>query len=187
MLQLLVYCTKPMWSEADVHRVPIFLSSRLNWLPPPPHPQASILSPPPLIPGGEGTLACGKGGRGSQFGRWDRLSGTLSIALSLYGSEADTTQNKTPFIQRQRGMKRKGHEGVTEGRRGQIYCTDAKGRGGGYCCHWAVEAGWGMRVPACLCTVCSQQIFSTRYPSKGTLSHTPINLTVRHLSSLFCT
>jgi hypothetical protein len=40
-------------------RVPGFLSSRPNWLsPPPPHPQASFAPPPH-------TLACGRGGWGS--------------------------------------------------------------------------------------------------------------------------
>jgi hypothetical protein len=48
--------------------VPGFLSSRPNWLPPPLHPQASV-APPPLVPRGWDTLAGGRGGRGSQFGR----------------------------------------------------------------------------------------------------------------------
>ncbi len=34
--------------------------------------------PSPLVPGGGGTLVCGRGGR-SQFGRGDRHSGTLGI------------------------------------------------------------------------------------------------------------
>jgi hypothetical protein len=52
-----------------------FFSSRPNWEPPPPHPQAS--APPPLVPGG--TLACEREGGGSQFGRGDRHCGTLGI------------------------------------------------------------------------------------------------------------
>jgi hypothetical protein len=41
------------------------------------HPQA-VLPPPALVPRREGgTLACGRGGWGSQFGRRDRHSGTV--------------------------------------------------------------------------------------------------------------
>ncbi len=42
------------------YRVPEFLSSRLNWVLPPPHPPAKVSS---LYPrgGGGGTLACGGG------------------------------------------------------------------------------------------------------------------------------
>ncbi len=50
--------------------------------PPPPHPQAR-LSPP-----GQDTLACGRGGGGSQFRRGDRHCGTLGIYV-LCGSVAD--------------------------------------------------------------------------------------------------
>ncbi len=32
--------------------MPVFLSSRPNWLPPPPHPQASVDPPPLLVPKG---------------------------------------------------------------------------------------------------------------------------------------
>jgi hypothetical protein len=39
-----------------VYRVPGFLSSLQNWLPPPPHPPASV-APPPLVPGGTHSLA----------------------------------------------------------------------------------------------------------------------------------
>ncbi len=71
-----------------VDRVPGFLSSRSNWLPPPPYPQAKValqrtgMFPPPphpplppfgyLVPGGGGdTFTCGRGGGGSKFGRRD--------------------------------------------------------------------------------------------------------------------
>jgi hypothetical protein len=62
--------------------VPGFLSSRPNRLPSPPHPQASV-APHPLVlgGGGEGTLACGKGGGGSRFGRRDKHSGTLGTSI----------------------------------------------------------------------------------------------------------
>ncbi len=54
-----------------VHRIPYTecpaFSSRPNWLPPPPHPQASVA--PHLVPGGGG----------GQFWRRDRHSGTSSI------------------------------------------------------------------------------------------------------------
>ncbi len=52
----------------------------------PPHPltRRSVASPPPLGPKDE-TLACGGGGGGTQFRRWDRHSGTLGILESLYG------------------------------------------------------------------------------------------------------
>jgi hypothetical protein len=52
--------------ERSSHRVDRrlgFFSSRPNWDPPPPHPQANV-SPPPLVPGGGGggnTLACRRG------------------------------------------------------------------------------------------------------------------------------
>jgi hypothetical protein len=68
-----------------IDREPGFLSSRPNRLPSPPYPQASVALPP-LVPGGRGTFACGRGGRGNQFGRRDRHSGTLVIVKSLlYG------------------------------------------------------------------------------------------------------
>jgi hypothetical protein len=57
-------------------RVPGFLSSRLNWLPPPSHPQASFV--PFLWWGGRHTRS-GRGGGGNQFRRRDRHSGTLGI------------------------------------------------------------------------------------------------------------
>jgi hypothetical protein len=45
-----------------------------NWVRPPPHPKASVASPP-LVPGGEGhTFACGRGGVRTPFGRRDRHS-----------------------------------------------------------------------------------------------------------------
>ncbi len=43
-----------------------------------------VLPSPQLVPWGEDTLACGREGGGSQFGRRDRHTGTLGIALSLY-------------------------------------------------------------------------------------------------------
>ncbi len=53
-----------------------FFSSRKNWDPPLPHPQASV-SPPFGSGGRGGTLACGRGG--SQFRRRDRYCGTPGI------------------------------------------------------------------------------------------------------------
>ncbi len=62
----------PDWGLAErgrghrVYRVPGLLSSRLNWLPPPPHPQASVALPLGSWEGGGGnTLACRRGGGGS--------------------------------------------------------------------------------------------------------------------------
>ncbi len=55
-----------------VDRVPGFLSVRPIWRPLSSPPQACV-APPPLVPGGD-TLACGRGGGGSQFGRRDRHS-----------------------------------------------------------------------------------------------------------------
>jgi hypothetical protein len=43
-----------------VDKVPGFLSSRPNWVHPPPHPQSSVAPPPPPWLGGGGT----------KFGRW---------------------------------------------------------------------------------------------------------------------
>ncbi len=55
-----------------VYRVPCFLSSRPNWLPPPPHPQLSVA--PPLVPmGGTHSLA----GEGAGIANSDELTGTL--------------------------------------------------------------------------------------------------------------
>jgi hypothetical protein len=51
-----------------VYRVPGFLSSRPNWLPPPIHPQASIAfsPPPPLVPGGGTHSLAGEGTGGGE-------------------------------------------------------------------------------------------------------------------------
>jgi hypothetical protein len=46
-----------------VDRVPGFFTSRPNWDPPPPHPQASVF-PRPFGSGRRNTLACGRGSRG---------------------------------------------------------------------------------------------------------------------------
>jgi hypothetical protein len=59
-----------------VDRVLGFFSSRPNWDPPTPSPAGECV---PLFGSGGDTLACGKGGGGSQFGRGDRHYGTLSI------------------------------------------------------------------------------------------------------------
>jgi hypothetical protein len=53
-----------------VNSVPGLLSSSPNWPPPAPSP-ASECCRLPLVPKGGDTLACGKGGGGSQFGRRD--------------------------------------------------------------------------------------------------------------------
>ncbi len=80
-----------------VDRVPGFLFSCPNWLPPPPYPQASV-APPPFGSRGD-TLASGKGA-GGQFGRRDRHSGTLGIIQSLYVLYEETSTlvwyNKLP-------------------------------------------------------------------------------------------
>ncbi len=66
-----------------VYEVPGFLSSRPHWLPPPFTPQR-VLSSLSLVPRGE-THSLGERGRGgggeggNQFGRRDRLCGTLGI------------------------------------------------------------------------------------------------------------
>jgi hypothetical protein len=65
-----------------VYRVPGFLSSRPNWLPRSPLPQASVALVPLWFQEGGDTPAGGRGAGGSQFGRRkDRhsVSGTLSI------------------------------------------------------------------------------------------------------------
>ncbi len=62
------------------HRVYTRLSLQPSELaPPPPHPQASVPPPPFSSKGGGDTLAGGRGGSWSQFGRRDRHSGTLGI------------------------------------------------------------------------------------------------------------
>jgi hypothetical protein len=64
-----------------IDRVPGFLSSRLNWYPPPPHPLASVPVPPPFFARGGHTHLrhLRERRRGSQFGRRDRHSGILGI------------------------------------------------------------------------------------------------------------
>ncbi len=57
-------------------------SSRIG-SPPPPHPQESVAPSPPLVPRGGTTLACGRRGGGSQFGRRDRHSGTQYNIIPL--------------------------------------------------------------------------------------------------------
>jgi hypothetical protein len=60
--------------DVDYHRVDRvlgFFSSRLNWDPPPLHPQAVVL-PPPRFQRESG---------GSQFGRGDRHCGTLWVCV----------------------------------------------------------------------------------------------------------
>jgi hypothetical protein len=63
-----------------VDRVLSFLYDRPNW-DSPPHPLArrQVCTPPPPQFQWEGTLACGRGGGGSQFQRGDRHCGTLGI------------------------------------------------------------------------------------------------------------
>ncbi len=53
----------------SVVRVVCFFSSRPNWDPQPPHPQASVSTLSPFGSLGGDTLACRKGGGRSQFGR----------------------------------------------------------------------------------------------------------------------
>jgi hypothetical protein len=61
-----------------VYRVPGFLSYHPNWVPPPPHPQESVVSPS-LGPRGETHSHAGEGVGGSQFRRWDRHSGDIPL------------------------------------------------------------------------------------------------------------
>ncbi len=63
-------------------RAPEFLSSRLNWVPPPPPPHRVCLPQGPKW-GGRHTLACGGVGGGTQFRRMARNSGTLYCIISL--------------------------------------------------------------------------------------------------------
>ncbi len=70
------YCRQFLYQRVD--RVLGFFSSRPNWEPLPPHPQASV-SPPLWFRGGGGTLACGRGGGEVQFGRGDRHCGIRGI------------------------------------------------------------------------------------------------------------
>ncbi len=53
---------------------------------PHPHTRRRFLHPPPPppVPGERGTLACGRGGRGSQFQRGDRHCGTLRIFVLCF-------------------------------------------------------------------------------------------------------
>ena len=61
----------------SVDRVPGFLSSRSNWVRPFLHPQASVAPPLVWFRGCGVTLACGRVGGRTQFGRGDRHCGTL--------------------------------------------------------------------------------------------------------------
>ncbi len=60
-----------------LYKVPECLSSRLNWVPPPPTPKARVAPPrarTQLGAGGEGgTLACVGGSRGTQFRRLEKI------------------------------------------------------------------------------------------------------------------
>ncbi len=60
-----------------VYRVPGFLSSRPNWLPRSPLPQAIAAGRPTLVPRGGYTPAGGEGGANSDEGRTDTLSVVL--------------------------------------------------------------------------------------------------------------
>ncbi len=73
-----------------LHRVPEFLSSRLNWVPYP----ASEFPPPTWVLWGQ-TLACGKGGGGIQFRRLDRKSGILCGMIPLLDYSWLTVSTKT--------------------------------------------------------------------------------------------
>ncbi len=63
--------------EHRVDRVLGFFSSRPNWDPQPPHPQASV--PPPILwfPEGRDKLACGTGGANSD-------EGTDTVVLQVF-------------------------------------------------------------------------------------------------------
>jgi hypothetical protein len=65
-------------TECTLYRVLGFLSSRPNWVPPPPYTQESV-APPLYGPNGGDTLACGGVSGGTQFRRRDRHYGTLVI------------------------------------------------------------------------------------------------------------
>jgi hypothetical protein len=66
-----IFCSTILFRNR-VDRVPGFLSSRPNWLPPLPPAQASVAPPPRSVPRGD-TLACGRTSGGSQFGRRQTL------------------------------------------------------------------------------------------------------------------
>jgi hypothetical protein len=74
------------WREHRIDRVlGFFLQSSELGSPPTPSPSGKCV--PPLIPEGKGdTLACGRGGGGSQLGRGDRHCGTLGTYV-LCGRE----------------------------------------------------------------------------------------------------
>jgi hypothetical protein len=65
------------------HRVPCFLSSRPNWVPPLPHPQGSVAPPPFGSWGGSHTCMWGRGWW-TQFQRRNRHSGTVCIILGAF-------------------------------------------------------------------------------------------------------
>ncbi len=76
----LVLCLRWLDRRHRADRVPGFLSSRPNCLPPPPHTQPRVASPPPFwFQGRRHTRLRKRGGWWSQFGRRDRHSGTLGI------------------------------------------------------------------------------------------------------------
>ncbi len=86
-----------MYSTVLCELISVLQLSKLGPLPP--HPLASV-SPPPLVPEGD-TLACG---RGAQFGRGDRHSGTLGIlymyfvSWSLPSGSADHVLHKAEHV-----------------------------------------------------------------------------------------
>ncbi len=68
-----------------VYRVPVFLSSRLNWVPvPTPTPRKRACLPPSTWVLGVSHTRWGEGGGGTQFGRQDRNSGPLYIRCTPF-------------------------------------------------------------------------------------------------------
>jgi hypothetical protein len=57
--------------------VPGLLSNRSNWLFPPPQPQSSVASPPPISKAGATHSLAGEGAGGANSDEGDRHSGTL--------------------------------------------------------------------------------------------------------------
>jgi hypothetical protein len=69
------FSSNPLPVKGLLQRVPECLSSRMIWVPPPPHalPRKRVWLPPPHMDSkGGATLACRGGGGGTQFRRLDR-------------------------------------------------------------------------------------------------------------------
>ncbi len=72
--------------RAQVYRVPCFLTSCPNRVPPPPHPPCRECALPPYGSKGGNTLACGGGGGGPDF---DEGTDTLVVLCAYYNHSTD--------------------------------------------------------------------------------------------------